>query len=165
MTQHKVLVVLGAPNNPDGKLSDIAKSRLDWAINHYVEGDLILCTGGWGDHFNITQQAHAVYAKDYLSKNGIPKQAFLETALSANTVEDAVKSKIILSTLNMPLLTIITSDFHLERVQLIFNEVLRDFTIQYKAVHSDFLDAVQRTKLIEHERKAIQRIIQNGLYY
>ena len=27
------------------------------------KGDLILCTGGWGIHFNTGSEAHAVYAK------------------------------------------------------------------------------------------------------
>ena len=165
MATHHVLIVLGSPNHPDGELSEIAKSRLDFAAKHFVEGDRILCTGGWGDHFNCAPQAHADYAKGYLLKKGIPEQAFLENALSANTVEDAVKSKIILSELNRPLLTVITSDFHMERVQLIFNEILRDYTIQYIKVSSDFLNSVQRTKLIEHERKAIQIITQRGLLY
>jgi hypothetical protein len=63
------------------------------------------------------------------------------------------------------LLTIISSDFHMERAQLIFNEILRDYTIQYINVSSDFLNSAQRSKLIEHERKAIQTITQRGLLY
>ena len=163
MTSKEVLVVLGAPNSPEGELSEIAKSRLDGAASLYTEGKNILCTGGWGKHFNTAPLAHAIYARQYLLRRGIPEQAFLEVAPSANSVEDAVKSKIILSRLDNPLITIITSDFHLERAKLIFNEVLKDYTFQCIGVSSDFLDPEERARLIAHERSAMQNIIQYGL--
>jgi len=137
----------------------------DTVIGFYTENKKILCTGGWGNHFNTSPLAHAVYSKAYLRKKGIPEHAFIELALSANTVEDAVKSKIILSRLDNPGITIITSDFHLERVKLIFNEVLKGFEFQFKAVHSDFLDSKEREKLVAHEQAGIRTIIQNGLYF
>jgi uncharacterized SAM-binding protein YcdF (DUF218 family) len=165
MMSQEILVVLGAPNSPEGELSDIAKSRLDCAVELYTESKKILCTGGWGNHFNTSPLAHAVYSKAYLLKKGIPEHAFLELALSAHTVEDAVKSKIILSRLNNSTITIITSDFHLERVKLIFNEVLKGFDIKFKAVHSDFLDSMEREELVAHEQASIRAIIRNGLYY
>ncbi|MBB1303829.1 hypothetical protein H5183_21260 [Pseudoalteromonas sp. SR44-8] len=50
------LIVLGGPNNNDGSLSVIAKSRCQRAYqiyqaNHSVK---VLCTGGFGAHFNTT---------------------------------------------------------------------------------------------------------------
>ena len=161
----EVLVVLGAPNSPNGELSDIAKSRLNCAVELYSENKKILCTGGWGNHFNTSPLAHAVYSKAYLLQKGIPEHAFLELALSANTVEDAVKSKAILSRLDNPIITIVTSDFHIERVKLIFSEVLKGFKIQFKAVNSYFLDSKEREELLAHEQAAIRAIIQNGLYF
>jgi uncharacterized SAM-binding protein YcdF (DUF218 family) len=120
MNQNEVLVVLGSPNSPEGELSEIAKSRLDCAVERYDEHKRILCTGGWGNHFNIAANAHAFYAQEYLLKKGVPEYSFLEAALSSNTVEDAVKSKIILSRLDHPRVSIITSDFHLDRVKANF---------------------------------------------
>ena len=131
----------------------------------YSENKKILCTGGWGSHFNTSPLAHAVYSKAYLLQKGIPEHAFLELALSANTVEDAVKSKAILSRLDNPIITIVTSDFHIERVKLIFSEVLKGFEIQFNAVPSDFLDSNERERLVAHEQSAIRAIIQNGLYF
>jgi uncharacterized SAM-binding protein YcdF (DUF218 family) len=165
MESTEVLVILGSPNSPEGELSDIARSRLDRGAELYSAGRLILCTGGWGNHFNTSTQAHAVFAKEYLLAKGIPESAFLEFALSGNTVEDASKSKAILAKLDKLIITVITSDFHLERVQLIFNEVLKDFSFQCIGVSSSFLDSEQRAKLMLHERGAIDRIIQNGLYF
>lgn len=163
MKSIEVLVVLGAPNSPEGVLSGIAKSRSDCAANLYSEGKLILCTGGWGKHFNTSTKAHAVYSKDYLMTRGIPESAFLELAFSGNTVEDALISKKILSLLEEPQITIITSDYHLERVKLIFGEVLKDFTFNCIGVRSEFLEPEERAKLVTHEQSAIHSIIQNGL--
>tara|TARA_R110002126_G_scaffold181672_2_gene330481 strand:+ start:1569 stop:1733 length:165 start_codon:yes stop_codon:yes gene_type:complete len=50
----EVLVVLGSPNSPTGALSDISKSRLNFCLENYSEDQKVLCTGGWGDHFNTS---------------------------------------------------------------------------------------------------------------
>ncbi len=165
MKSIEVLVVLGSPNSPDGELSEIAKSRLDCVADWYDENKRILCTGGWGTHFNVAPKAHAIYAKEYLVKKGIPEQSFLDVALSSNTVEDAVNSKTILSGLDDPHITIITSDYHLERVRLIFNEILKGFEIKFIGVKSDFLNEEERDLLTAHEQAAIESIIRKGLYY
>ncbi len=158
-----MLVVLGSPNSPEGVLSDIAKSRSDYAAKLYSEGKVILCTGGWGKHFNTSEKAHAVYVKEYLMTKGIPESAFLEPAFSGNTVEDALISKKILSLLEKPQITFITSDYHLERVKLIFGQILKDFAFSCIGVSSEFLGSEERAKLVAHEQSAIQSIIQNGL--
>lgn len=160
----KVFIVLGSPNSPSGALGDIAISRLDYCINHYQEDNLVICTGGWGPHFNTSVKSHAFFAKKYLIENGIPESAFLEFALSSNTVDDAVKLKPIVQKLEHPNLTIITSDYHLNRVKLIFNEILEKHVINYVGVKSNF-HKNDFDKLVEHEKKAIQTIVKNGLYY
>ena len=93
----EVLIVLGSPNSPSGELSDISKSRLDYCRNIFTKGQLILCTGGCGPHFNTSDKPHSLYGRDYLIKNGLSEKDFLEFALSENTVDDAVKIKPILS--------------------------------------------------------------------
>ena len=160
----EVLIILGSPNSPSGKLSDISLSRLNYCVNNFQTGKLILCTGGWGAHFNTSEHAHAALAKQYLIENGIPREVFLDFALSGNTVEDAVKAKEILSKLDNIRLTVITSDYHVNRVKLIFNEILKNYTIDFIGVQShldkDVYDALER-----HEKSAIDAIVKNGLYY
>ncbi len=160
----EVLIVLGSPNSPEGILSNISKSRLNCCLENYLEGKQILCTGGWGDHFNTTQSPHAEYSKTYLIKNGVSESAFLDFALSSNTVDDAVKIKPIIQNIENSYLTIITSDYHLERVKLIFNEVLKGFKMVFIGVKSN-LDKELFDTLESHEKKAIQSIKENGLYY
>ena len=88
----------------------------------------------------------------------------MEFALSQNTVDDAVKIKSILSKLNTVKLTIITSDYHLERVKLIFNEILGEYKKNFLGVKSN-LAKEKIIQLIEHENRAIELIKKNGLYY
>ncbi len=160
----EILIVLGAPNSPEGELSEISKSRLDHCEKLYKPGKRILCTGGWGKHFNISNEAHALHAKRYLMKKGIPENAFLDFALSENTVDDAVKIKEIVSKTLHPHLIVITSDYHTERVQLIFSRILSDFRITYERAKTG-LTKEKLNALADHERAAIQSILKNGLYY
>ncbi len=161
----KVFVVLGSPNSVSGELGPIAKSRLNHCLNLFSEKDFVICTGGWGPNFNTAEHPHAHYAKTYLMRKGMPESAFLEFALSKNTVDDAVKTKVILSKLETDFsLTIISSDFHLERVKLIFGEILAGYTLNFEGAISN-LDDMEYKKALSHEKKAIAAILQNGLYY
>lgn len=73
-----IIVVLGSPNSTTGELSTIAKSRLNHCANIYKTGMRVLCTGGWGEHFNTTETPHSDYAKNYLITKGIPTDNFLD---------------------------------------------------------------------------------------
>ena len=162
--QTEILIVLGAPNTPSGVLSDISKSRLDNCLSRYKKGKSVLCTGGWGAHFNTAPNAHASYARAYLAANGVDESDFLDLALSENTVDDAVKIKSILSNFSNASLTIITSDYHLDRVRLIFDEVLEGYNKNYTGVESN-LPEKEFDVLVQHEKNAIKAILENGLYY
>ncbi|GAA3585027.1 YdcF family protein [Snuella lapsa] len=162
--QTDVLIVLGSPNSAAGVLSDTATSRLNCCIKHYKKDMLVLCTGGWGAHFNTAEQAHAFYAKRYLITQGIPENAFLDLALSQHTVDDAVKTLAIISKLNNIRLTVITSDYHVKRVKLIFETILANYPIQFIGAKSN-LDKKTYDSLVAHEEKAMQSITKNGLYY
>ena len=163
MPEH-VFIILGSPNSSQGALSAISKSRLNYCINHYQKGNLVVCTGGWGEHFNTSENPHALFAKKYLIENGISENDFLDFALSSNTVDDAVKIKPIISKLKYPNLMVITSDYHIDRVKLIFSEILDKYKITYIAVESNF-NKDDFDALVQHEKNAIETIIKNGLYY
>jgi len=162
--EKEILIVLGSPNSPEGKLSAISKSRLDYCARRYTKGKQVLCTGGWGAHFNKALEAHAFYAKEYLIGVGIFENDFLDFALSSNTVEDAVKIKEIIVELECSNLVIITSDYHLERVELIFREVLKSYKVEFVGVESN-MTKQDLEVLVQHEKKAVQSILENGLYY
>ncbi len=160
----EILIVLGSPNSSTGELSNISKSRLNYCKEIFREGKLIICTGGWGKQFNISTKPHGFYAKEYLIGKGLTEKDFLEIALSSNTVDDAVKINPILSNLKNFNLTVITSDYHLNRVKLIFNEILEAYNMGFIGVDSG-LKKEKYKLLLKHENTAIQQILENGLYY
>mgnify|MGYP006149254759 CR=1 FL=1 len=161
----EVIVVLGSPNFPDGTLGPIALDRLQNCLSIFdSQKNKILCTGGFGSHFNTSPIAHANYLKNFLIKNGVSENAFLPVVLSSNTVEDAVMSKSILKDYEYNDLLIITSEYHVARVKFIFSEVLSNFNLNFKAVRHHSMDDVLQP-LIRHEKLALDQLILNGLYY
>lgn len=160
----EILIVLGSPNTPEGELMKIAIDRLNACLELFNKDlNLVLCTGGFGAHFNTTKIPHAQYAVNYLEKRGIPKTHILDIALAANTVDDAVKAKVIISEFNFPL-RVITSEYHLKRVKIIFEAVLPDFRKEYLGIHHN-LPKHEMDKLVEHETKSVAGLIKNGVYF
>ena len=161
----EVIVVLGSPNFPDGTLGPIALDRLQGCLSIFnPQKHKILCTGGFGTHFNTSPIAHANYLKDFLIQKGVPSTAFLPLALSSNTVEDAVMSKSILIKTEFKDLVIMTSEYHVARVKFIFTEILKDFNLNFNAVTHHSRDDVLEP-LIQHEKMAMDQLNLNGLYY
>ncbi|MBL4642956.1 MAG: YdcF family protein [Flavobacteriaceae bacterium] len=160
----ELLVVLGAPNSVSGELSTISISRLKYCLQHFNKQKRILCTGGFGTHFNTTKIPHATYAKEYLLEHGISTASFLASALSSNTVEDAVKTKSIISKLDNIKLLIISSDYHIKRVEYIFNKILKEYSKTYIGVASN-LDAKTLAVLNQHEKESLESMVKKGLYY
>ncbi|MFW0738592.1 YdcF family protein [Flavobacterium sp. T12S277] len=161
----KVIIVLGSPNSDNGDLGEIALDRLNYCLDIFIPKEhCIICTGGFGEHFNKALLPHADYAMKHLRNNGLCPENFLETALSANTVEDAVLSKKIILKHHLNSVVVITSDYHVERVKLIFDEILGFDGIEYAGVVHDMSDE-EKEKLLAHEKKAISGILTKGLYY
>lgn len=160
-----ILIVLGAPNSPEGLLSPIAISRLDTCFAVYrQEGAYILLTGGYGPHFNTTDKPHAWYARQYLKGKGIPSHKILDSVESKNTVEDATLSKPLITTLQPALVTIITSDFHLHRAGLIFCDVYQHIApLRFIAAPSYALRLEELQALIKHEANALEQLRLNNL--
>ncbi len=52
----------------------------------------------------------------------------------------------------------------MERVTLIFKEILKNYEITFVGVESN-LDKKKLDSLLMHEKEAIESILKNGLYY
>ena len=150
---------MGAPNDAQGQLSQIALDRLQTAVRFYTHNKdyKILCTGGFGPHFNTTSQPHAYYAARYLIAQGIPATDILPYVLSQNTREDAVQAKPLIGQYMPQQLVVITSDFHMPRASLLFNLYFPDQNLLFVEAKST-LDAETLRKLQEHERQAIKAL-------
>ncbi len=155
----KILLLLGSPNNEKGELSQIATDRITYASNVYKSNNnlKILCTGGFGEHFNVTNLPHAYYAQKKLIQKGIHHDDFLPYVLSTNTYEDFEMAKETIQSNAPGLLIVVTSDFHMERA-IMLQETLINYpqTIYLPAKSS--LSKNELLPLIEHEKNAIKRL-------
>lgn len=127
-----IILILGSYNDEQGVLSEIATSRLDKGISiyqNYLNSKIIL-TGGYGSHFNSTKRPHSFYAKLHLIKNNIPVIDILDEVNSSHTLEDAFLSKKIIEKYVDKKIIIVTSDYHIPRVQFIFNLVFKEHLLQ-----------------------------------
>ena len=153
-----VIIVLGAPNDDQGNLSDIALSRCQTALRAYRTSpqSKLLLTGSFGAHFNQTDTPHAVYCQRYLISQGVPETAFADIALSRFTFEDAILAKPIIEQHGFNTITLVTSEFHMPRAKLIFSALFADISIDYCAADSK-LSSEKRQQLENHELSVMDR--------
>jgi len=159
-----IIIILGSPNDDQGNLSEMAIGRLEQAQVEYRnhEGYKILCTGGFGEHFNTTDRPHADYAVRHLIREGIPENDILEIAKSRNTVEDALCSKPIIEKYGVRSLLVVSSDFHMPRVEHIFKKVFEGYDLTFAGAKADF--SIERLRALrEHEKKELERLHKKGI--
>ncbi|WP_455538865.1 YdcF family protein [Terrisporobacter sp.] len=112
------MIILGAKVNKDG-VSKTLKLRLDKAIEYYnIKKNInIIVSGGQGCD-EISTEALAM--KNYLIKNGVPKNKIIMENKATTTLENIVFSKRIIENRNLKgKVLIVTSDYHLFRGQFI----------------------------------------------
>ncbi|MBE2215886.1 MAG: YdcF family protein [Opitutaceae bacterium] len=117
-----LIIVLGSPNDDQGRLHSVAIERCEAALRLHrdnAESELLL-TGGFGAHFNTTDKPHAHYLREWLLAHGVVPDAVLPFAESRNTLEDASLSKPIALASGARLAVVVTSDYHLDRARFVF---------------------------------------------
>ncbi len=154
-----IIIILGAPNDHQGKLSSIALERCNHALTiyHAQPGYRFLLTGGYGEHFNITNRPHAYYLQQYLIAQGVPEQDILGFAESSNSLEDAVFSKPIVERHNADEIIVVSSDFHLKRVAFIFGRVFPKHQFSFSGSRTH-LPQAEMEDLQQHEQRALERL-------
>ena len=159
-----IVIVLGSPNDDEGNLSIIAQDRLNCVYDflNMNTNFSVICTGGFGEHFNNTDKPHSYYAKKFLIEKGVSTSLFLECPPTANTVEDFVKTKDIIYENNPNILVIITSDFHMERAKLLCENIIDYNNVIFISAKST-LNQMALTPLIQHEKKSIEHLIKFGI--
>jgi uncharacterized SAM-binding protein YcdF (DUF218 family) len=154
-----MIIVLGSPNDPSGRLSPMALERLRQARReHERHPDYpILLTGGFGAHFNQSSAPHAEHARAFLVSAGVRPDSFVEFTLSSNTIEDATFSRPIVERIDPACLVVITSDLHLPRARHIFDRVFGTLPVRYVGVPHDCSEE-ERRRLTRHESAALARL-------
>lgn len=154
-----LIMLLGSPNDETGKLSQIAMDRIECAYNLYANNKdmLVLCTGGFGEHFNTTDQPHASYAKSTLIEKGVREEDFLPFTLSSNTYEDFLLSKDTIEKEAPDILIVVTSDFHTGRARMLHDRIINYPHVIFIPAKSTLSDEELRP-LIQHEQNAQRKL-------
>jgi uncharacterized SAM-binding protein YcdF (DUF218 family) len=89
-----LIIVLGAQNDAQGRLSAMARARARGALEAYRRraGSRLVVTGGYG-HFNPAPLPHAHYMAAHLIEQGVDPDHILARVESAHTVEDAALTR------------------------------------------------------------------------
>ena len=117
----------------------------------------ILPTGGWGKHFNTTDNAHGHYVQQELLRRGVCDSAFLPCARSSNTIEDATLSRPVLDEYPDAELIVVTSDFHEGRARFVFEREFPERTIRFSTSETHLpTDDLARRRA--HEERALERL-------
>jgi uncharacterized SAM-binding protein YcdF (DUF218 family) len=149
----------GAPNDTEGNLSSISRSRADKIVeisNRNKDAKIIL-TGGFGNHFNTAKMPHYYYVEEYLKENGVNVDRIIARLTTNNTVDDVrliaefcLKNKVV-----KPVL--VTSEFHAVRSQLLFREFFdRPFKVETSTTDCTTEEFVN---LVEHEFYSIKKLL------
>lgn len=135
----RLLVILGHTNSSDGKISETGLKRCEAAVEYARRNEVshILCTGAFDDSFNVSAKPHGEWMLDQvkrLMKQGVGVSKFAVFAgctPTAFTEEDLFAARRVCQDLECDLITLVTSQFHAERVQEIAKLVFRDIEVEY----------------------------------
>jgi uncharacterized SAM-binding protein YcdF (DUF218 family) len=129
-----IIIILGSPNSKEGELYSVAKQRCEKGIREYLNHPTwkIVLTGGFGEHFNKSAKPHAYYLKKYLIERGITPGVIVDSVMSTNTLEDALLTKPIILKYNVKDILVVTSDFHSDRAQYIFEREYSEANINIR---------------------------------
>lgn len=154
---NKTILLLGASNDANGRLSQMAIDRLECAYSIYANNSdaRFLCTGGFGEHFNTTKIPHAEYLRQWLLVKGVRSEDFLPHIISSNTYEDIHKLKEVINSTSIDLLVVVTSDFHVRRVHTLYEMLICHENVIFIAALSMLSDNELHARML-HEEKAIQ---------
>ncbi len=158
-----LIVILGAPNDEQGKLSSIAVGRAERGYGEYtrlrIAGWKILLTGGFGAHFNTTDKPHAYYVRQHLLALGVPAADIVGWAESRNTIEDGLFSRPLVDRYSVRNLLIVTSDFHYGRAAFVFAHFFptasRDFAL---VTYLPECSTAEQETILSHERLGLTRL-------
>jgi hypothetical protein len=156
------LFILGSPNAADGVLSPISQNRIAKAIELQKAHPeiILLATGGFGNHFNISPVPHReLVHQRLLEQNALINATSPEDFLSSNTVEDAIMITQFSISHETGRFGIVTSKFHMARCRYIF-ECLASKRLPDFFMAEDPSDLGK--ELVRHEESALAQLVAQG---
>ncbi|MCX6785169.1 MAG: YdcF family protein [Candidatus Komeilibacteria bacterium] len=137
LAEAQVLIVHGCGLYTDGRLTECAQERVDWARKLLTEGlaQQIILSGGYTNGGLTEAQAMA----DYLKKQGVSSsQLFLESK-SQSTWQNVLNSLEILKQHNWSRILVVTSPFHTARTFLVWQKVCPGCELEISSPRTSWL--------------------------
>lgn len=121
----EAVVVLANLMDPDGKLNTESEGRLQLAIEHWkASPGALLVTTGWNYRPDSAIKIAHAFRDTAVREYSIPKSSIIADTSARDTVGDAVFVKRnVIDQSAIRTLTVVSSDYHMERVQEIFEFV------------------------------------------
>lgn len=144
-----ILILLSNDFDYNLQLNEISKIRANYAYSYYNEGDKIF-TLGWKGKFS--KESISIEMKKYLMKNyELPNNLIIPISESRDTVGDAFFSRLYINKLDLVYrkLKVVTSDWHLPRVEYIFNTIFPNDQIEYHGIHTPGGDIIKEKQSLE----------------
>lgn len=126
-----LIVLFGQENEADGKLRVPAKTRCKKAAEVWRQLSpgsevVILPTGAFGTHFNLSAHPHFYYLTQELIKLEVPPENILPGTVTSNTFQDCTEAWYRFKSGGYHKLIAVTSDYHAERVAFILGRLSAD---------------------------------------
>jgi uncharacterized SAM-binding protein YcdF (DUF218 family) len=137
------ILVLGSPADADGNPSPIQLGRVSEAVREYERGiaPRLILSGGAAHN----QYAEADVMANVAASQGIPPSAIFVETKSNDTIQNACYSARIMQTHGWHSAEIVSSDYHLPRVGLIFSHT----AIQWRVHAAPPLQAAESASSID----------------
>lgn len=142
----KIIIILGKRNNSN-LIQNSLVNRLDTAMSNYNEGDIIILSGG---KTNRRYNSEAYLMEQYLINNySINKTDIIKETFSFDTISNAENTLMVVNILtkqyNPHNITIVTSQYHMDRVMTIFNYFFNEYLDRLNYINSP--NGINRTEL------------------
>ncbi len=130
--RYDAIIVLGGGLTADCKLAASLQARMDKGIELYRKSyaTRMILTGGLQLNSDGCFEAEAMRA--YALQQNVPAEVLIKESKALNTYQNAYHSATIMKMRSMKSALIVTSDFHLKRANLIFEQ----YNIDYQMVPS-----------------------------
>ncbi len=151
------IIVLGGGIDAQGELPPIPKYRLEKGIGLFKQrvAPTLIFSGKWGFLADFTPpRPEAEAAAEYAESLGVPATAILQETASMDTIGNAYfTKKQILEPHNWTTVTVVTSEYHADRTQYIFDKVLGpDYTCDVVGADSHLSAEELQAKVVVERR-------------
>ena len=147
-----IIIVLGEKLDNSGNISETLKNRLDKAVEVYQTGNYNIIVSGGNVQTN-TIYSEAYQMKQYLTNTlSIPTSKIITEPNSKNTIENAQYTlEIIKQKGGIDRIVVVSSEFHIKRVEFIFNYFFNPYGMSLYYVSSKNGPLLEDKKTIEQQ--------------